>query len=56
MTQPEYMIDVRNLHHAYQRGSVVEPVLHGLNLQVRTGEFVVIMGPSGCGKTTFWAS
>jgi putative ABC transport system ATP-binding protein len=46
------MIDVRDLHHAYTHAGVVEPVLHGLNLQVRRGEFVVVMGPSGCGKTT----
>jgi ABC-type lipoprotein export system ATPase subunit len=48
----ELMIDVRDLHHAYALGAVVEPVLHGLDLQVQRGEFVVIMGPSGCGKTT----
>jgi putative ABC transport system ATP-binding protein len=46
------MIDVRHLHHAYRHAGVVEPVLHDLDLQVRRGEFVVIMGPSGCGKTT----
>lgn len=48
----ELMIDVRGLHHAYTHGGVVEPVLHGVDLQVRRGEFVVVMGPSGCGKTT----
>jgi putative ABC transport system ATP-binding protein len=48
----DLMIDVRDLHHAYTHGGVVEPVLHGLDFQVRRGEFVVIMGPSGCGKTT----
>jgi putative ABC transport system ATP-binding protein len=46
------MIDVRELDHAYVHAGVVEPVLHGLGLQVQRGEFVVIMGPSGCGKTT----
>lgn len=48
----EVMIDIRGVHHAYRHGAVVEPVLHGIDLQVRRGEFVVIMGPSGCGKTT----
>jgi putative ABC transport system ATP-binding protein len=46
------MIAVSELDHAYRRGTLVEPVLHGLNLTVARGEFVVIMGPSGCGKTT----
>ena len=28
------------------------PVLHGIDLDVRDGEFVVFVGPSGCGKST----
>ena len=28
------------------------PVLHPLDLQIRDGEFVVLLGPSGCGKST----
>ena len=26
--------------------------LHGIDLHIRTGEFVSLLGPSGCGKTT----
>ena len=48
----ELMIDIRQVHHTYRQGAVAEPVLHGIDLRVRRGEFVVIMGPSGCGKTT----
>src|SRR5690606_18859708 len=27
-------------------------VIHGLDLEVTDGEFIVIVGPSGCGKST----
>ncbi len=29
-----------------------QPVIHGVNLDVRDGEFMVFVGPSGCGKST----
>ena len=28
-------------------------VIHGIDLEVEDGEFIVIVGPSGCGKSTF---
>ncbi|MCY1666793.1 ABC transporter ATP-binding protein [Rhizobium sp. SL86] len=28
------------------------PVIHGVDLEVKDGEFVVLVGPSGCGKST----
>ncbi len=27
-------------------------VLHGIDLEITEGEFVVFVGPSGCGKST----
>src|ERR1700675_4440641 len=27
-------------------------IIRKLNLEIRSGEFVVLLGPSGCGKTT----
>src|SRR5258705_6420571 len=29
-------------------------VIHGVDMQVADGEFIVIVGPSGCGKSTLW--
>ncbi|MCZ8260502.1 MAG: sn-glycerol-3-phosphate ABC transporter ATP-binding protein UgpC [Beijerinckiaceae bacterium] len=41
-------IEIAKVVKAY--GSV--PVIHGIDLSVRDGEFVVLVGPSGCGKST----
>ncbi|MBN8999281.1 MAG: ATP-binding cassette domain-containing protein, partial [Rhizobiales bacterium] len=27
-------------------------VLHGIDLDIKSGEFIVFVGPSGCGKST----
>ena len=45
-------ISVRNLHHAYGKGSLRKPVLIDINLDVFAGEIVILTGPSGSGKTT----
>ncbi len=41
-------ITLRNLVKSYGKTDVI----HGINLEVADGEFVVFVGPSGCGKST----
>ena len=41
-------VDLRNVRKSY--GSL--EVIHGIDMQIADGEFVVIVGPSGCGKST----
>jgi sn-glycerol 3-phosphate transport system ATP-binding protein len=41
-------VSVRNVRKSYGK---IETV-HGVDLDIRNGEFIVILGPSGCGKST----
>lgn len=45
-------IRVKDVTKKYRLGSNEVEVLHGINLEVKAGEFVSIMGQSGSGKTT----
>ncbi|HUY91118.1 MAG TPA: ABC transporter ATP-binding protein [Pirellulales bacterium] len=49
---PHDTIVARDLYKGYQRGGTLTPVLCGVNLTVRGGEFTYLVGPSGSGKTT----
>ncbi len=42
-------VDLKNVVKSYD-GKLT--VIHGVDLQIRHGEFVVFVGPSGCGKST----
>jgi spermidine/putrescine transport system ATP-binding protein len=41
-------VELRNIFKFFNQ----EPAVHGVDLDVRQGEFFSILGPSGCGKTT----
>ena len=46
------MLTAENLEKTYSRHAVKVRVLNGLNLEVKTGEFLSIVGASGSGKST----
>ncbi|ABS65761.1 ABC transporter ATP-binding protein [Xanthobacter versatilis] len=41
-------VDIRGVKKAYGATAVI----HGVDVSIRDGEFVVLVGPSGCGKST----
>jgi spermidine/putrescine transport system ATP-binding protein len=44
----ELDVELRKVFKVYNQ----EPVVRGIDLRIRRGEFFSILGPSGCGKTT----
>jgi len=43
------MIKIEDLYFSY---SNARPVLKGINLEIKKGEFILLTGPTGCGKST----
>ena len=46
------LVEIRNVHKHFTRGSERIDVLKGVNLDIPQGDFLALMGPSGSGKTT----
>lgn len=46
------VIKVQNVHKTFKSGKAATEVLKDIDLEIFSGEFVIIFGPSGCGKST----
>lgn len=46
------IIELKNIKKSYCLGEKLFPILHGINIKIKQGEFVSLMGPSGSGKST----
>lgn len=49
---PAPIISLRDIRKTFHRGTLAVEVLHGVSLDIHSGEFVAIMGASGSGKST----
>lgn len=50
--EANHVVEVKNLVKTYVSGGVQAKVLKGIDLTIRSQDFIAIMGPSGSGKTT----
>ncbi len=50
--EKKVIISLRDVTKTYGSGETKTQVLKGVNLDIREGEFLVILGESGCGKST----
>ena len=48
----ETLITATDIEKSFLRGKTLCPILKGIDLEVRRGEFLAIVGPSGAGKST----
>jgi putative ABC transport system ATP-binding protein len=48
----ESLVTIEGVTKVFHRDRIEIPVLQGIDLEIRKGEFMALMGPSGSGKTT----
>ncbi len=46
------ILELKNVYKTYHLGKIEVPVLKGVNIAIKHGEFASLVGPSGCGKST----
>ena len=51
-TQNSIILETINLKKSFYVGDTLVPVLKGINIKIKNGDFLVIVGPSGSGKST----
>lgn len=51
-TSPNNLIELHDINRVFGISEAESYALQNFYLQVKPGEFIMIMGPSGCGKTT----
>ncbi len=51
-TPPDIVFQARDLGKTYAMGEVEVQALQAVDLEIRRGEFIVLLGPSGSGKST----
>ena len=54
MENPTNIVRVSNVTKDFTMGKSMVHVLKGIDLEIKTGEYISIMGPSGSGKTTLF--
>lgn len=52
MNSDRRVIEIQNVRKTFGKGSTRVVALESVNLDIRDGEFTVLIGPSGCGKST----
>jgi len=52
VSKGDAVVRVENVHKKFILGNQIIHILKGVNVEIKRGEFTMLMGPSGCGKST----